>query len=54
MTTRLLAPRWRAVAADGTILAVSSEGYESVGGAVNGLRFAGAILMFGSLDVEGH
>lgn len=46
--------RWRAVAADGTILGESGEGYESVSGAVNGLRGVGAILIFGSLEVEGH
>ncbi len=46
--------RWRAVAADGTILADSGEGYDSVSGAVNGLRGVGAILMFGLLEVEGH
>ncbi len=46
--------RWRAFAADGTILADSGGGYASVSGAVNGLRGLAAILMFGSLEVEGH
>ena len=38
----------------GRASAVSSEGYESVSGAVNSLRAVGAILVFGALEVEAH